>query len=134
MTVGQLLSELGPVLGVEGIPADATTDEAVALIRSTKPELIIDSELLERLTTVYNDVGRAGLGHSFPTADVDAVCFTATVDRKPGFGPEGWEHWIIGEITNHDIEANHAGMTAPEPLAHIARLLADYLDAKVRDS
>ncbi|CAM3620180.1 non-ribosomal peptide synthetase [Smaragdicoccus niigatensis] len=130
MSVGQLLSELGPVLGVEGIPANATTDEAVALIQSTKPELIIDSELLERLTTVYNDVGRAGLGHSFPTADVDAVCFTATVDRKPGFGPEGWEHWIIGEITNHDIEANHAGMTAPEPLAHIARLLAEYLHAE----
>ena len=99
----------------------------MVLIQQTRPDLVIDAELLNRLADVYNSVSLAGIGHILPTVDTDCVTFTATLNDRPGFGPRAWEPKVRGTITNYDIVSDHAGMADPEPLAHIAGILSTHL-------
>ncbi|WP_084525422.1 amino acid adenylation domain-containing protein [Nocardia vaccinii] len=127
---GELISNLGPVLGIDFVRSDATAEEAADLIREHLGDgLGIDAAMIERLTDAYNMSIRAAGAWQPPVVDSDMLYFTATRDRRPeAQGHHGWAHLIAGNIANIDIDATHLAMTEPGAIAQIARILNARLD------
>ncbi|MFF3570806.1 amino acid adenylation domain-containing protein [Nocardia jiangxiensis] len=127
---GELISNLGPVLGIDFVRPDATAEEAAELIRTHLGDGVgIDAEMIERLTDAYNLSIRAAGAWQPPVVDSDMLYFTATRDRRPDVaGHQGWEPLITGSIANVDIDATHLAMTEPGAIAQIARVLNARLD------
>lgn len=59
----------------------------------------------------------------------DAIFFRATRGRSR-YSPrvEYWQEHVDGLIDVHDIDSTHMGMTRPEPMARIGRLVSDRLE------
>ncbi|MQY21752.1 non-ribosomal peptide synthetase [Nocardia macrotermitis] len=127
---GELISNLGPVLGIDFVRPDATAEEAAALIRDHLGDgLGIEAETIERLTDAYNSSIRAASTWQPPTVDTDLVFFTATRDRRPeAAGHRGWQPFIDGYVSNIDIDTAHLSMTDPAAIAQIAEVLNEQLD------
>ncbi|WP_084531625.1 amino acid adenylation domain-containing protein [Nocardia miyunensis] len=127
---GELISNLGPVLGIDFVRPDATAEEAAELIREHLGDgLGIDAGTIERLTDAYNLSIEAAAKWQPPVVDSDMLYFTATRERRPeAAGHEGWTHLVRGEISNVEIDATHLAMTEPDAAAQIARVLNERLD------
>ncbi|WP_157123957.1 alpha/beta fold hydrolase, partial [Nocardia pseudovaccinii] len=130
VTAGELISNLGPVMGVDFVRPDATAEEAAELIeRHLGGSLGIDAARIERLTDAYNLAVRAAGVWRPAVLDSDMLYFTATRERRPdAAGHEGWAQVIRGQISTFDIDAGHLAMTEPGAIAQIARILNARLD------
>ncbi|MFI6367083.1 amino acid adenylation domain-containing protein [Nocardia sp. NPDC050630] len=130
VTAGELISNLGPVLGVDFVSADATAEEAADLIeRHLGVDLGVDAARIERLTDAYNLAIRAAGEWRPAVLDSDMLYFTATRDRRSDAeGHEGWAQVVRGQISTFDIDATHLAMTEPGAIAQIARILNARLD------
>ncbi|MEV5650885.1 amino acid adenylation domain-containing protein [Nocardia sp. NPDC052254] len=130
VTAGELVSNLGPVMGIDFVDADASAEEAARLISERLGDsLHIDAATIERMTDAYNlSINAAGNWHP-PEVDTDMLYFTATKDRRAGAtGHQGWAGFVHGQIRNVDIDATHLAMTEPAVVADIARVLDAHLD------
>ncbi|PPJ36326.1 non-ribosomal peptide synthetase, partial [Nocardia nova] len=129
-TPGELISNLGPVMGIDVVGADATAEEAAELIRQQLGDsFAIDAATIERMTDAYNLSIRAASAWRPPVLDADMLYFTATEDRRAdAAGHEGWARFVTGQISNVDIAAEHLAMTEPAVVAEIATILNRRLD------
>ncbi|WP_435592527.1 amino acid adenylation domain-containing protein [Nocardia sp. bgisy118] len=128
LTAGSFVSTFGAVFGIDDVPADATAQEAAALIAErTGGVALVDADTLERMAGSYNASARTRTGYQRPVYHGDALYFSATVDSSDIFGPEGWRPYVTGAITNYDVEVTHDEMTAPHVLPIIARVLDEQL-------
>ncbi|SNY78843.1 non-ribosomal peptide synthase domain TIGR01720/amino acid adenylation domain-containing protein [Nocardia amikacinitolerans] len=125
VTAGELISNLGPVLGVDFVNAEATAEEAADLIeRHLGRGLGVDAARIERLTDAYNLAIRAVSAWRPAVLDSEMLYFTATRERRSdAAGHEGWTRVVRGQISAFDIDATHLGMTEPDAMAQIARIL-----------
>ncbi|MRH87783.1 amino acid adenylation domain-containing protein [Nocardia sp. SYP-A9097] len=130
VTVGELISNLGPVMGVDFVSSDSTAEEAADLIeRHLGGSLGIDAARIERLTDAYNLAIRAAGGWRPAVLDSDMLYFTATRERRSeAKGYEGWVPVVRGQISVFDIDATHLAMTEPGAVAQIARIINARLD------
>ncbi|NUS93133.1 MAG: amino acid adenylation domain-containing protein, partial [Nocardia sp.] len=130
VTAGELISNLGPVLGIDFVDENATPQEAAALIEQHLGEgFAVDADMIARMTDAYNQSMRASSIWQPQVLDADLLYFTATVDRSPdATGSAGWAPVVRGEITNIDIDAAHLAMTEPAAVEQIARILNARLD------
>ncbi|MEV4234805.1 amino acid adenylation domain-containing protein [Nocardia sp. NPDC049737] len=130
VTAGELISNLGPVMGVDFVSPDATAEEAADLIeRHLGGNLGVDAARIERLTDAYNLAIRAASRWRPAVLDSDMLYFTATRERRSdAAGPEGWAQVVRGQISIFDIDATHLAMTEPGAIAQIARILNARLD------
>ncbi|WP_280457277.1 alpha/beta fold hydrolase [Nocardia carnea] len=130
VTAGELVANLGPVLGIDFVPTDATAEQAAALIEQNLGEGIgIDATLIQRMTDAYNQSIQAAADWQPRVLDSDMLYFTATRERRAdATGHQGWEPAVRGHITDIDIDATHLAMTEPAVLAHIAHVLNEQLD------
>ncbi|WP_063920716.1 amino acid adenylation domain-containing protein [Nocardia mikamii] len=129
-TPGELISNLGPVMGIDVVGADATAEEAADLIRRQLGDsFAVDAATIERMTDAYNLSIRAASAWQPPILDADMLYFTATKDRRAdAAGHEGWVRFVSGQISNVDIAAEHLAMTEPAVVAEIAKILNRRLD------
>ncbi|MGV9666679.1 amino acid adenylation domain-containing protein [Nocardia niigatensis] len=130
VTAGELISNLGPVMGVDFVSPDATAQEAADLIEQHLGSgLGIDAAVIERLTDAYNVAVRAASAWRPGVLDSDMLYFTATQERRAdALGHEGWAHVVRGRISTFDIDAAHLAMTEPGAVAQIARILNTWLE------
>ncbi|MGW4769103.1 amino acid adenylation domain-containing protein [Nocardia sp. NPDC004278] len=130
VTPGELIGNLGPVMGVDFVSPDATAEEAADLIeRHLGGSLGIDAARIERLTDAYNLAVRAAGAWRPAVLDSDMLYFAATCERRSdAAGHEGWARVVRGQISVFDIDATHLAMTEPDAIAQIARILNARLD------
>ncbi|MFQ6325806.1 amino acid adenylation domain-containing protein [Nocardia sp. CWNU-33] len=130
VTAGELISNLGPVMGVDYVSPDATAEEAADLIeRHLGGSLGIDAARIERLTDAYNLAIRAASVWRPAVLDSDMLYFAATRERRSdAAGHEGWARVVRGQMSIFDIDATHLTMTEPGAIAQIARILNARLD------
>ncbi|MFF5036098.1 amino acid adenylation domain-containing protein [Nocardia salmonicida] len=131
VTAGELISNLGPVMGVDFVSPDASAEEAADLIeRHLGSSLGIDAARIQRLTDAYNLAVRAAGAWHPAVLDSDALYFTATRERRSdATGHEGWARVVRGQLSNFDIDVAHLDMTQPGAIAEIARILNARLDS-----
>ncbi|WP_433731580.1 amino acid adenylation domain-containing protein [Nocardia sp. CA-129566] len=127
---GELISNLGPVMGVDFVSPDATAEEAAELIeRHLGGSFGIDAARIERLTDAYNLAIRAASEWRPAVLDSDMLYFAATRERRSdAAGHEGWARVVRGQMSIFDIDASHLAMTEPGAIAQIARILNARLD------
>lgn len=125
VTAGELIANLGPVLGIDFVDPDSTAAEAAAAIADHLGDgLGIDAATIERLTDAYNLMIRAAGDWQPPVVDADVRYFTATRDRRPdATGHLGWRAHVHGTIANVDIDVDHLAMTDTSSIAAIAAVL-----------
>ncbi|MFD3745106.1 amino acid adenylation domain-containing protein [Nocardia sp. NPDC058633] len=130
VTAGELISNLGPVMGVDFVSPDASAEEAADLIeRHLGAALGIDAARIQRLTDAYNLAIRAAGAWRPAVVDSDMLYFTATRERRSdATGHEGWAGVVRGQMSIFDIDATHLDMTQPEAIAEVARILNARLD------
>nr|WP_227985270.1 non-ribosomal peptide synthetase [Nocardia spumae] len=130
VTAGELISNLGPVMGIDFVDAGATAEEAAELISQHLGDgFHIDGATIERMTDAYNLSISAASVWQPPVVDADMLYFTAAKDRREdAAGHRGWADVVRGQIVNVDIDAEHLAMTEPAAVAEIARILDDRLD------
>ncbi|OQS16354.1 non-ribosomal peptide synthetase [Nocardia donostiensis] len=130
VTAGELISNLGPVIGIDYVSSDATAEEAADLIRQRLGGSIdIDAATIERMTDAYNLSIRAASSWQPPVLDSDMLYFTATSERRSdAIGHPGWAPHVRGQISNFDIDTTHLAMTEPTVIARIARILNTRLE------
>ncbi len=134
VTAGELISNLGPVMGIDFVDVDATAEQAAQQISQHLGDSFrIDGATIERMTDAYNlSITAAGNWHP-PVVDTDMLFFTATRDRRAdATGHRGWARVVSGQIRNIDIDGAHLAMTEPAVLADIARVLDAHLDGAAK--
>ncbi|MBF6354171.1 amino acid adenylation domain-containing protein [Nocardia higoensis] len=129
VTTGDLISNLGPVLGIDFVDAEATAQEAAELIREHFGDGVgVDAAMLERMTDAYNMSIRAAAEWRPRPVDTDMLYFTATENRRADArGHQGWAPLVGGRIADVNVDAEHLGMTDPAVLARIAGILDEWL-------
>ncbi|MEV0299040.1 amino acid adenylation domain-containing protein [Nocardia sp. NPDC050710] len=130
VTPGELISNLGPVMGIDFVSPDATAEQASELIRERLGDGVdIDAATIRRLTDAYNLSIRAAGDWQPPVLDSDLLYFTATIERRSdAAGHRGWESFVRGQISNFHINSTHLAMTEPAAAAQIARILNERLE------
>ncbi len=108
---------------------ELTTAGVVEVLRREgSPLAALSAAKIEALGEVYlntNDLVRA-YDHRVFRGDV--LFFRATVDTiDDTLTPETWTPYVSGRIDNTNVACSHKDMTLPEPIAHIARVVADRL-------
>ncbi|MGC5264983.1 amino acid adenylation domain-containing protein [Streptomyces cyaneofuscatus] len=108
---------------------ELTTANVVGVLRREgSPLAALSAAKIEALGEVYlntNDLVRA-YDHRVFRGDV--LFFRATVDTiDDTLTPETWTPYVSGRIDNTNVACSHKDMTLPEPIAHIARVVADRL-------
>ncbi|MGW7090828.1 amino acid adenylation domain-containing protein [Streptomyces sp. NPDC054874] len=105
-----------------------TANVVEVLRREGSPLATLSAARIEALGEVYlntNDLVRA-YDHRVFRGDV--LFFRATVDTiDDTLTPDTWAPYVSGRIDNTNVACSHKDMTLPEPIAHIARVVADRL-------
>lgn len=105
-----------------------TANVVEVLRREGSPLAALSAARIEALGEVYlntNDLVRA-YDHRVFRGDV--LFFRATVDTiDDTLTPDTWAPYVSGRVDNTDVACSHKDMTLPEPIAHIARVVADRL-------
>lgn len=105
-----------------------TANVVEVLRREGSPLAALSAARIEALGEVYlntNDLVRA-YDHRVFRGDV--LFFRATVDTiDDTLTPDTWSPYVSGRIDNTNVACSHKDMTLPEPIAHIARVVADRL-------
>ncbi|MDX3378615.1 amino acid adenylation domain-containing protein [Streptomyces sp. ME02-6991-2A] len=108
---------------------ELTTANVVEVLRREgSPLAALSAAKIEALGEVYlntNDLVRA---YDHRVIQGDVLFFRATVDTiDDTLTPETWTPYVSGRIDNTNVACSHKDMTLPEPIAHIARVVADRL-------
>ncbi|MEU9712852.1 amino acid adenylation domain-containing protein [Streptomyces sp. NPDC047967] len=108
---------------------DLTTANVVEVLRREgSPLAALSAAKIEALGEVYlntNDLVRA---YDHRGYQGDVLFFRATVDTiDDTLTPETWTPYVSGRIDNTNVACSHKDMTLPEPIAHIARVIAGRL-------
>ncbi|MFC9897385.1 amino acid adenylation domain-containing protein [Nocardia sp. NPDC127579] len=127
LTAGSFVSAFGAVFGIENVPADATAQQAADLIAARVGAELVDAGTLERMAGSYNASARTRTGYQRPAYHGDVLYFHATEDTSAIFGAAGWQPYVTGAITEHEIAVTHDELTAPHVLPGIARVLDRHL-------
>ncbi|MDW4897352.1 amino acid adenylation domain-containing protein [Streptomyces californicus] len=105
-----------------------TANVVEVLRREGSPLAALSAAKIEALGEVYlntNDLVRA---YDHRVFQGDVLFFRATVDTiDDTLTPETWTPYVSGRIDNTNVACSHKDMTLPEPIAHIARVVADRL-------
>ncbi|MGW5803463.1 amino acid adenylation domain-containing protein [Streptomyces bacillaris] len=105
-----------------------TADVVEVLRREGSPLAALSAAKIEALGEVYlntNDLVRA---YDHRVFQGDVLFFRATVDTiDDTLTPETWTPYVSGRIDNTNVACSHKDMTLPEPIAHIAHVVADRL-------
>ncbi|MEV1048655.1 amino acid adenylation domain-containing protein [Streptomyces sp. NPDC049916] len=98
------------------------------LRREGSPLAALSAAKIEALGEMYlntNDLVRA---YDHRVFQGDVLFFRATVDTiDDTLTPQTWTPYVSGRIDNTNVACSHKDMTLPEPIAHIARVVADRL-------
>ncbi|MEU7597913.1 amino acid adenylation domain-containing protein [Streptomyces sp. NPDC039022] len=109
---------------LEGKPL-TTANVVEVLQREGSPLSALSTGTIKALGAIYlntNDLVRA-YDHRVFRGDV--LFFRAVVDTiDDTLTPDTWTPYVTGRIDNTNIECSHKDMTLPEPIAHIARVVA----------
>ncbi|MDL9937218.1 amino acid adenylation domain-containing protein [Gordonia sp. ABSL1-1] len=129
VTAGELVSNLGPILGIDFVGAEATAEQAAAQIADhLGGGLNIDAATIQRLTDAYNLMIQAVGEWRPPVVDTDVQFFTAARDRRAdAAGHEGWSRYVSGDIHNIEVDAAHLEMTGIAAISQIAGTLNQIL-------
>ncbi|WP_432150202.1 amino acid adenylation domain-containing protein [Streptomyces sp. bgisy029] len=108
---------------------ELTTANVVEVLRREgSPLAALSAAKIEALGEVYlntNDLVRA---YDHRVFQGDVLFFRATVDTiDDTLTPETWTPYVSGRIDNTNVACSHKDMTLPEPISHIARVVADRL-------
>ncbi|WP_052707744.1 amino acid adenylation domain-containing protein, partial [Streptomyces rubellomurinus] len=105
-------------------------DTVSALLRGAGSPLAgLDETTVAALNRIYLHTNHLVRGHDHRPFDGDVLFFRATVDTiDDTLVPELWAPYVTGRIDNTDVACSHKDMTLPDPIAHIARVIADRLD------
>ncbi len=100
------------------------------LRREGSPLASLDDRTIEALNTLYLNTNHLVRGFDHRVFDGDVLFFRATVDTiDDTLTPETWTPYVSGRIDNTNVACSHKDMTLPEPIAHIARVVADHINA-----
>ncbi|MEU7161389.1 amino acid adenylation domain-containing protein [Streptomyces chrestomyceticus] len=112
---------------LEGKPL-TTANVVEVLQREGSPLSTLSTDTIKALGAIYlntNDLVRA-YDHRVFRGDV--LFFRAVVDTiDDTLTPDTWTPYVTGRIDNTNVECSHKDMTLPEPIAHIARVVAGRL-------
>ncbi|WP_062985006.1 non-ribosomal peptide synthetase [Nocardia anaemiae] len=129
LSAGAFVNTFGAIFGIDDVPADASAEEAAALIEARLGVELIDAEIIERMAASYNASARTRTGYHRPVYRGDLLYFSATVDSSDIVGPHGWRPYATGRVVNHDIDVAHNDLTSPHALSIIAPVLDEHLAA-----
>ncbi|MDK0523156.1 non-ribosomal peptide synthetase [Streptomyces sp. ML-6] len=112
---------------LEGKPL--TTEHVIEVLqREGSPLAALTTGTLESLAETYLNTNHLVRGFDHRRLDADVLFFRATVDTiDDTLTPDTWTPYVNGRIDNTDVACSHKDMTLPEPIAHIARVVADRL-------
>ncbi|MFJ3792612.1 amino acid adenylation domain-containing protein [Kitasatospora sp. NPDC090091] len=98
------------------------------LRREGSPLAGLDDATVEALNRIYLNTNHLVRGYDHRRFEGDVLFFRATVDTiDETLVPELWAPYTAGRIHNTDVACSHKDMTLPEPIAHIARVVAEHL-------
>ncbi|AZM53797.1 non-ribosomal peptide synthetase [Streptomyces sp. WAC 01529] len=106
--------------------ADLTTENVIGVLRREgSPLAALPPATFEALRDIYLNTNHLVRGYDHRRFDGDVLFFRATVDTiDDTLTPETWTPYVGGRIANTDVACSHKDMTLPEPIAHIARVVA----------
>ncbi|MFB7476773.1 amino acid adenylation domain-containing protein [Kitasatospora sp. NPDC056184] len=100
------------------------------LRREGSPLAGLDDATVEALNRIYLHINHLVRGYDHRRFEGDVLFFRATVDTiDDTLVPELWTPYVAGRIDNTNVACSHKDMTLPEPIAHIAGVVADHLTA-----
>ncbi|MEU1815643.1 amino acid adenylation domain-containing protein [Streptomyces roseifaciens] len=98
------------------------------LRREGSPLASLDDATIEALNRTYLNTNHLVRAFDHRVYEGDVLFFRATVDTiDDELTPETWTPYVTGRIDNTDVACSHKDMTLPEPIAHIASVIADRL-------
>ncbi|SOB80989.1 nonribosomal peptide synthetase DhbF [Streptomyces sp. 1331.2] len=105
-------------------------DSVIAVLRREGSPLAgLDDATVAALNRIYLNTNHLVRGYDHRRFDGDVLFFRATVDTiDDTLVPELWTPYVSGRITNTDVACSHKDMTLPDPIAHIASVIADHLE------
>ncbi|QEU93750.1 non-ribosomal peptide synthetase [Streptomyces kanamyceticus] len=116
--------------GPDSLAGKALTTSNVidVLRREGSPLAALPPATFEALRDIYLNTNHLVRAYDHRRFDGDVLFFRATVDTiDDTLTPETWTPYVSGRIANTDVACSHKDMTLPEPIAHIARVVADRL-------
>ncbi|MFE7559373.1 amino acid adenylation domain-containing protein [Kitasatospora sp. NPDC057500] len=100
------------------------------LRREGSPLAGLDDATVEALNRIYLHINHLVRGYDHRRLEGDVLFFRATVDTiDDTLVPELWTPYVAGRIENTNVACSHKDMTLPEPIAHIAGVVAEHLAA-----
>ncbi|WP_327352521.1 non-ribosomal peptide synthetase [Streptomyces sp. NBC_01304] len=100
------------------------------LRREGSPLASLDDATFEALNDLYLNTNHLVRRYDHRVFDGDVLFFRATVDTiDDTLTPDTWAPYVTGRIDNTNVACSHKDMTLPEPIAHIARVVAESLTA-----
>ncbi|MEU7137767.1 amino acid adenylation domain-containing protein [Streptomyces sp. NPDC046261] len=98
------------------------------LRREGSPLASLDDATIEALNRTYLNTNHLVRAFDHRVYRGDVLFFRATVDTiDDELTPETWTPYVTGRIDNTNVACSHKDMTLPEPIAHIAGVIADRL-------
>ncbi|MFD0412482.1 amino acid adenylation domain-containing protein [Streptomyces sp. NPDC127108] len=116
--------------GPDSLEGKALTTANVVdvLHRENSPLAALSTATIEALADIYLNTNDLVRRYDHRRFDGDVLFFRATVDTiDDALTPDTWTPYVSGRIDNTDVACSHKDMTLPEPIAHIARVVADRL-------
>ncbi|MFJ2772020.1 amino acid adenylation domain-containing protein [Streptomyces sp. NPDC087300] len=108
---------------------ELTTGNVIEVLRREgSPLAALPPATFEALRDIYLNTNHLVRAYDHRRFDGDVLFFRATVDTiDDTLTPETWTPYVNGGIANTNVACSHKDMTLPEPIAHIARVVADRL-------
>ncbi|GHC34167.1 amino acid adenylation domain-containing protein [Streptomyces cinnamoneus] len=98
------------------------------LRREGSPLASLDDATIEALNRTYLNTNFLVREFDHRVHKGDVLFFRATVDTiDDTLTPDTWTPYVTGRIDSTDVACSHKDMTLPEPIAHIASVIADRL-------
>ncbi|PHQ52121.1 non-ribosomal peptide synthetase [Streptomyces cinnamoneus] len=98
------------------------------LRREGSPLASLDDATIEALNRTYLNTNHLVRAFDHRVFEGDVLFFRATVETiDDTLTPETWTPYVTGRIDNTNVACSHKDMTLPEPIAHIASVIADRL-------
>ncbi|MFF7589268.1 amino acid adenylation domain-containing protein [Kitasatospora purpeofusca] len=100
------------------------------LRREGSPLAGLDDATVEALNRIYLHINHLVREYDHRRLTGDVLFFRAVVDTiDDTLVPELWAPYVAGRIDNTEVACSHKDMTLPEPIAHIAGVVAEHLTA-----
>ncbi|MGB3442126.1 MAG: thioesterase domain-containing protein, partial [Actinophytocola sp.] len=119
-----LLAVLDAYPPAEPPPPVPSRAEVTAAVVAETGAFRLGDELVERLTAVYLDHVRAGLGFRPGVFHGGLTHIAATEGRTAALSAHAWSAYVTGAVERHDVPCTHEEMTTTAALARIGAVLA----------